>query len=76
MKLKKFNDFINEKQTDPDLVLKMQEYMRNQGDKCPRCGKNFSECICMERDYASTVNLYRLGKGKIKKANKSFKKDE
>jgi hypothetical protein len=73
MKLKGFKQYIAEKQTDPELVTKMQEYQNEQGDLCPRCGKGGGDCVCQERDYGSTINLYRLGKGKVKKPKSNFK---
>lgn len=73
MKLKGFKQYIAEKQTDPDLVLKMQDYQLEEADTCPRCGKDASECKCEKRDYGSTINLYRLGKGKITKQKSNFK---
>lgn len=76
MKLKGFKQYISEKQTDPELVLKMQEEQGDETDKCNRCGKTGSDCICQNRDYGSTVNLYRLGKGKLTKPKNNFKVDE
>jgi hypothetical protein len=60
MKLKGFKQFITEKQTDPELVKKMQEYSEGQGDTCPRCGKVQGECKCADRDYGSTVNFDQI----------------
>ena len=75
MKLKGFKQYIAEKQTDPDLVLRMQEYQLEESDICSRCGKDAGECKCEKRDYGSTVNLYRLGKGKITKKKSNFKNE-
>lgn len=75
MKLKGFKQFIAEKQTDPDLVDKMKEYSDGQGDTCPRCGKSQGGCVCQDRDYGSTVNLHRLGKGKVTKQESNFKNE-
>jgi len=75
MKFKKFTQFINEEQTDIKLVKKMEEYAASKGEGCPRCGKLAGECICMERDYGSTLNLHRLGKGKVNKKESQFKKE-
>jgi len=76
MKFKKFTEFIKENQTDPRLVIKMQEYVKSHGDSCPRCGEKQGKCICDERDYGSTSNLHRLGKGKLKKPANNFKIEE
>ena len=43
MKLKGFKQYIAEKQTDPDLVLRMQEYQLEESDICSRCGKDAGE---------------------------------
>lgn len=75
MKFKRFSQFINEEQTDPELVKKMDQYTKDNGETCPRCGKMPSDCICVERDYGSTVNLHRLGKGKLTKKDSQFKKE-
>lgn len=74
MKLKSFIEFVNEKQTDPDLVKKSMDDVEKEGEACPRCGKLPGVCICKDRDYASTVNLNRLGKGEKVKNESDFKK--
>ena len=53
----------------------MKEYSDGQGDTCPRCGKSQGECVCQDRDYGSTVNLHRLGKGKVTKQESNFKNE-
>lgn len=73
MKLKSFKEYIIERQTDPALVLKMQEEQGEETDLCNRCGKLGGDCICQNRDYGSTVNLYRLGTGKLTKPKNNFK---
>jgi DTW domain-containing protein YfiP len=66
MALKKFTQFITEKQTDKELKQQAEEDLGNVVDTCPRCGKSFHDCICPEIDYFSTVNIYRTPKGEIK----------
>jgi hypothetical protein len=74
MKLKSFSQFVNEKQTDPELAKKAQDDVEKEGETCPRCGKLPGVCICVDRDYGSTVNLNRLGKGEKHKNESDFKK--
>jgi len=64
------DDFIkslNEKQTDPELMAKMEDDLYDEASFCPRCGKDESECICQDRDFFSTVTVYRAANGKKKK---------
>ena len=59
-------DFIkslNEKQTDPELMQKMEDEVFDKAAECPRCGKLENECICQERDPFSTVNAFRASGG-------------
>lgn len=51
-----------EKQTDIQTVLKIQDELSKTSGECPRCGEDESNCICVERDSASTVNIYRYKK--------------
>jgi hypothetical protein len=51
-----------EKQMDPLTVSKIQDELSQTSGECPRCGEDESNCICVERDSASTVNLYRYKK--------------
>jgi hypothetical protein len=67
MAIKKFTQFITEKQTDKELKKKAEEELNDKIDECPRCGKSFHDCICPETDYYSTVNIYRTPKGELKK---------
>jgi hypothetical protein len=64
MFVKKFNQFILEKQTDEKLVKKVKTEMQTEMGECPRCGRSFHDCMCSERDYYSTVNAYRTPPGK------------
>jgi hypothetical protein len=66
MAIKKFTQFIAEKQTDKELKKKAEEDLGQVVDKCPRCGASFHDCICPEIDYYSTVNIYRTPKGEVK----------
>lgn len=50
----------NNKTTDQKAEEDSDEYLSNSSDECPRCGKNESECICVERDSASTVTMHRF----------------
>tara|TARA_Y100000389_G_scaffold189963_1_gene214298 strand:+ start:13320 stop:13700 length:381 start_codon:yes stop_codon:yes gene_type:complete len=59
--------YPNEKQTDPELMAKMEEEAINKNAECPRCGKSETGCVCNERDPYSTVNAYRAPSGDKKK---------
>jgi hypothetical protein len=64
-KLKTIYDFfrgLNEEQTDPKTVGKVQDDLFKTSGQCPRCGEDENNCICVERDSASTVNIYRYKK--------------
>lgn len=77
-KLKNIFDYIknlNEKQLDIDAVEKEHEDLIKSQSKCPRCGENENNCICIERDSSSTVNIFKYQKGKkYGKNNKDNKK--
>ena len=68
--LAEFIKRINEKQTDPELMTKMEEENFDQAAKCPRCGKLEDECICQDRDFGSAINVYRMAPGKKKDNSK------
>jgi len=74
MKFKNFKEFVAEKQTNPELVKKMQQFVEDDSANCPRCGKPEGVCICQDRDFGSTVNLHRLGKGEKTKGESILKK--
>lgn len=59
--------YPNEKQTDPELMAKMEEEVISKNSGCPRCGKSETACVCKERDPYSTVNAYRAPSGEKKK---------
>ena len=69
---RKFKSYVSEKQTDPDLMKKMEEEVLDKSADCPRCGLKEDECVCVERDSFSTVNAYRAPTGD-KKEKKEFK---
>lgn len=60
---KQFIKQIYEKQTDPELMDKMEDEVIKSSGECPRCGKDESKCICVESDIYSTVTAYRAPKG-------------
>lgn len=65
-KLKTIKEFIkgvNEQQTEPELVKKLEDELSKDSSKCPRCGEQEDNCICQERDSYSTINSYRIKKG-------------
>jgi hypothetical protein len=85
--IKKFADFINEKQIKPaddgyqdnfdkDLESKVQDYIEKNSDNCPRCGEHMDDCQCDINDYWSTQNYHRVSKGITKKLKpkQKFKK--
>jgi len=76
MPFKKYSDYILEYQTQPELVKKEAEEEAEDDSTCPRCGATAGQCECQSKDYASTVNLNRMNKGKVKKPENKFKSDE
>ena len=52
---------------DEKLEAEVQKEIKKDADKCPRCGKVWVDCKCQEKDYQSTVNVYRQEKGKVTK---------
>lgn len=61
---KEFIESLSEKQTDPDLVDKVEKEESDAQENCPRCGEGIEGCKCVDEDPSSTVNLYRIPKGK------------
>ena len=55
----------DEEEGDEELQKEIEDDMRNNHDKCVRCGKPFTDCTCETDDYHSTINVYRIPKGKI-----------
>lgn len=69
-----FREFIAENEkTDPGLEKKVKDELNKDDGTCPRCGKIETECICPDRDYMSTINIYRLRKGDHKTLDNKFK---
>lgn len=52
---------------DEELEADVQTELKQQADKCPRCGKGWDDCKCQKEDYQSTVNVYRQTPGKVTK---------
>lgn len=51
-----------------EYTISDKEKNKNK-DRCPRCGELTKECDCHESDFYSTINIYRIPKGKeFKKA--------
>ena len=64
MKIKKFTEFITEKQTDPKLKQKAETSVLNASNKCQRCGEKLDNCACESDDWASTRNAHLIKPGK------------
>jgi hypothetical protein len=64
MFIKKYSDFILEKQSDENLMKQINAESKRDIGTCPRCGESFHDCICPDRDYYSTVNAHRTPAGK------------
>jgi hypothetical protein len=64
--IEEFIKNLQEKQTDPALMKKMEEDIFNKAAECPRCAKLEDECICQDRDNGSTLNVYRMAPGNKK----------
>lgn len=78
---KKFSQFLNEeedmttflktksKEQKPPVDKKKEEevekYREERNKVCPRCGQKEGDCECPEKDFYSTINAYRIPKGKM-----------
>lgn len=71
--IKSFLKDVNEEQTDPELMDKIEDEDNDLAGCCPRCGEYGSTCVCQERDPFSTVNIFRVSKEKEKEKDKSNK---
>lgn len=49
---------------DKDVEADIEKFRYENEGKCARCGKLPKFCKCPEKDYYSTVNAYRITKGK------------
>lgn len=49
---------------DKNKEKEIEQYREDRNKVCPRCGKKEGDCECSEQDFFSTVNAYRIPKGK------------
>lgn len=78
---KKFSSFLNEeedmttflkmkskeekKPVDKEKEEEIEKYREERNKVCPRCGHKEGDCECSEKDFYSTINAYRIPKGKM-----------
>tara|TARA_Y100001963_G_C6412379_1_gene279029 strand:+ start:236 stop:514 length:279 start_codon:yes stop_codon:yes gene_type:complete len=84
MNLKSYKEFIAEGETtvvkaepdtsyghdnDKETEKKVQKYMDQMDEDCPRCGEPPEVCKCEGDDHWSTQNYHRVPKGEEKKSD-------
>ena len=51
------------KKDNPELEDQVENDTEEKSSECPRCGGFLGSCDCQEKDYQSTINIYRMKPG-------------